>query len=241
MKKPPRTRGTKKPRVGLPPLGGGAAVDNEVFQYDQHLMEATLDELPVSDPAERDHIRKDIEITIACARVIGDWEKDAPRQSDILATLSEIADFANQLKTSLETLDLWSLSLLRKNGAFPQGAAPGETPESEFDALCRGHGSRFVAMLDRLGEAASQATGDLADRGGSARMPWGTSAKEEIVAGCFHIFERLCPGEASTTVGGPFRSFVSRVYELATDKKDVDLEHAVKKNLPRLRAQSNTT
>ncbi len=241
MKKPPRTRGTKRPRWGLGPLVAGVTADNEVFQYDQHLMEATLDELPISDPAERDRIREEIEITIACARAIGRLEKKPPRHSDVLATLSEIADFSNRLKTGLETLDFWSLSLLRKNGAFPQGAAPGETPESEFDALCRGHGSRFVAMLDQLGTAASQTTGDLRDRGGSARMPWGTSAKEEIVAGCFHIFERLCPGEASTTVGGPFRSFVSRVYELATDKKDVDLEHAVKKNLPRLRAQSNTT
>ena len=52
--------------------------------------------------------------------------------------------------------------------------------------------------------------------------------KRSLALRCIEIFERYRPGEASTTTGGHFRTFVSRVYEIATGEQDADLEKAVK-------------
>ena len=50
----------------------------------------------------------------------------------------------------------------------------------------------------------------------------------EFVRDGLRVFDTYQPEKASTTIGGPFRTFLGVAYELATGQKEVDFERRVK-------------
>ena len=92
-------------------------------------------------------------------------------------------------------------------------------------------------LLPELSSATQTLLSDLPDKAEKKEGTelWPDSLKSQLVWDCFEIFEKYRPGEASTTTGGDFRDFVSRVFEITTGKRDADLERPVKEVLREIR------
>lgn len=127
---------------------------------------------------------------------------DFSRQRINTESLSRIIEATKSLDRALASMD---------DGAFIDLFGNDEAPLNEQDYdLIRDYLSRLQAGLSKIPKKL--------DGGGKPE----DHAKHWLVIRCFDIFETYRPGIASTTDGGPFHTFVSIVYELATRERGVD-------------------
>ncbi len=247
MAHPKRTRGSKKPRWGLPPLEGEPQRKAlpEVADYDK-LMKEALACLQIQSDADRDRAIGEIEFAIAVYLEISSLDENAPRPADLKVTLGDIKRLAGRLASALSVADYHSLRLLNEHGALrllnEQGGLPLESLDQslhrpEFDALCHGKGSKLIEYLRELETGAKNAADHVPDdKGGPRKLHLFRPPMDELVAWCWSTFESFSQDKPSTTVEGKLHQFVSLVYNMATGDEAGDLTGRIKAH--RIRRQN---
>ncbi len=226
----------KKPRWGLP----DGQPSKEYPPLDKELLDYAIDQLGNVPFANKASVEERIGFIVGLHRVLKLEQEQPPRLKDVIFNLKCVGKTAKELRSHLSELDYLSLRELRQHGAFehPSLLVPiDETRRrgNELMALGESKGSRLLSMLDMIVEASERALTELPEKdpGGSKKHPMlEASADDELVGWCYKLFDEYWPGEASTTEGGKFRTFVSTVYELSTGCEK-DLERSVKKRRPK--------
>lgn len=223
----------EKRRWGLP--GGHPPVDHPPLN--QNLLADAIAYLGEKALADKSSVDRKIRFIVALHRELRGWDERPIRPSDISANLNYVRESAKEFRSLIAELDYFSLRELHEQGAFrhPSLIAPITDDQSsgdEYEAIREERDSRLLSMLDAIVEASERALENPhEDRGGWIKQPMvGGWANEELVAGCYKLFEKYRPGKARTTAGGDFRTFVSRVFELSTGEER-DLEAQVKEYL----------
>ena len=144
--------------------------------------------------------------------------------SGAIKTIREIQPLARELAKNLSEIDLFSLLLLRRKGAFEQDTL------NEFEALCEGKGSKLQTFLVQLGNAAESALDELVSQSARREVNVYGSAKDNLAGFCGQLFGEYRPDDVKSTQGGDFRTFVAHVWELTFGEEE-DLESAVKREV----------
>jgi len=223
----------EKRRWGLP--GGHPPVDHPPL--DQILLADAIAYLGKKALADKSSVDGKIGFIGTLHRELRGWDERPIRPADISKNLNYVKESAKEFRSLIAALDYFSLRELHEQGAFrhPSLIAPITDDQSsgdEYEAIREERDSRLLSMLDTIVEASERALDKPHDDlGGWINQPMlGGSANEELVAGCYKLFEKYRPGEATTTAGGDFRTFVSILHELSTGEKN-DLERQVKEYL----------
>jgi hypothetical protein len=146
---------------------------------------------------------------------------DAPTRKKLHEGLKLLRKSAGTVAGMLERGEPYLLAALNMHGV------PQEQLKSE---------SQTLNILWGLSISAHGALSNLQLTGpasGQKAATW--PPKRALAFQCLEIFDRYRPGEASSTEGGPFRTFVSYVYEIATGERTADLESPVKEVLKLVR------
>ena len=203
----------------------------------QNLLADAIAYLGTEALADKSSVDRKIGFIVVLHRELRGWDERPIRPSDISANLNSVKESAKEFRSLIAALDYFSLRELHEQGAFrhPSLIAPITDDQSsgdEYEAICEERDSRLLSMLDAIVKASERALEKPhEDRGGSIKQPMlGGPANEELVAGCCNLFDKYCPGKASTTAGGDFRTFVSILHQLSTGEQN-DLEYQVKKYL----------
>ncbi len=221
----------EKRRWGLP--GGHSPVEHPPL--DQDLLADAIAYLGEAALADKSSVDGEIRLIVALHRELRGWDERPIRPSDISTNLNYVRESAKEFRSLIAALDYFSLRELHEQGAFrhPSLVAPITDDQSsgdEYEAIREERDSRLLSMLDAIVEASERALEKVPkDKGGSIKQPMlGGPAKNELANGCLALFEEYRPGDAKTSEGGDFRTFVSLVFELSTGEKDVDLDQPVK-------------
>ncbi len=240
------TRGDKKvkshiikPRWGLP----GGHLPTKHPPLDEILLNDAIEYLGDKVLADKASVEKQIGFIVALHRELKNLEKKPIRPSNIKSNLNCVMESAKELRSRIAVLDYFSLRALRQHGVFehPSLIAPiadSQRSGDEFEAICDKRESRLLTLLNTIVEASEQASAELPelDSGRPIKQPMlGDWANYELVAACFGLFDERRPGEAKTTQGGDFRTFVSIVHQLSTGVHK-DLERQVKRHNQKVKA-----
>ena len=191
--------------------------------------------------ADESSVDRKIRFIVALHRELRGWDKRPIRPADISTNLNYVKESAKEFRSLIAALDYFSLRELHEQGAFrhPSLIAPITDDQSsgdEYEAIREERDSRLLSMLDAIVKASERALEKpREDSGGWINQPMlGGWANEELVAGCYKLFDKYRPGEARTTAGGNFRTFVSIFHQLSTGKQN-DLEWQVRAYLKNIR------
>ena len=230
-----------KRRWGLP----GGHPGKEYPPLKKEMLNYAIGHLGSAARENHNSVTEQIGFIVGFHRTLKELEKkeNHPRLKHIRANLTCIMESASELRSLISALDYLSLRELREHGAFrhPSLIVPIDgtrSPGNELIAIAERKGSRLLSLLDAIVGASERALEKLPqkDLGGPFKQQMlGAPANDELSNGCLRLFEEYRPGEAKTTAEGDFRTFVSIVYELSTDKKDVDLDQPVKRSIRSLR------
>ena len=161
--------------------------------------------------------------------------------TDFRNDLREIAARAEALRQRIARAEAVSISLLGTNGLLralfrtkrDADGQPIQEAGGWRDEYCKGAAeSEILDLLELISSIAQQESQNLEiGTGKSAFYPESDHAQNELVRDCLRLFEIYRPGEASTTEGGDFRVFTSRLYEIATGKPEVNMIRRVRRVL----------
>lgn len=224
-------------------------------EFDAELLHAVLDLLKPKKERDRRLNNEARRLTERQVCEVIDQYQLATRQtvrwSDIREDLKEIGARANVLKQRISQARAVSVSRLGANRTLrPLFRARQDADgrpivdagpwSDEFrDGAAE---SEILDLLNLISSIAQQETKELpVGAGKQAPYPEPDHAERELVRECLRLFETYRPGEASTTVGGDFREFVSRIYEMATGKSEVDLTRRVRQAIADHKAAKSTS
>ena len=235
------TRFIEKRRWGLP--GGHPPVDRPPL--DENLFADAIEYLGEKALTDKLMVEREIDIIVALHRELRGLDKRPIRPSDISDNLNFVKESAEELRSLIAALDYFSLRELHEQGAFQHPCllspiAEEQSNEDEYESIREGQNSRLLSILDVIAEASKRALEKPhKDPGGSIKQPMlGGSANEELVARCYKLFNNFRPGEAKSTQGGDFRTFVSLCHQLSTGEAN-DCERQIKHHIKNVRQQQH--
>lgn len=162
--------------------------------------------------------------------------RHAPRAKEIFATMKKLRETLQDVSRQIASLDDWTRLHLedpfRVSGLDAGLLPPIADPRAgDFADLADEFAVHVGETMTRL--QAFYGDNDVADRGGRQNHDerFAGTAKTRFVREAFDLFDSYHPGSAKSTEGGPFHTFVHKVYEYATGKYDenrVALSHLLR-------------